>query len=74
MDAISVGIKLKAMRGSRLQAKVAADLGISKSAIAMYENGERVPKDDIKIAIAKYYGTTVGSLFFDERSGGNREA
>lgn len=66
MDAVAIGNKLRMMRGDKLQIKVAADIGISKSAMAMYEGGERVPRDEIKEKIAEYYGTTVGSLFFDE--------
>lgn len=44
---------------------VAAALGISVSAIAMYETGARVPRDEIKVKLADYYGTTVQALFFD---------
>jgi len=31
----------------------------------MYENGKRIPKDDIKITLAKYYGSTVEAIFFE---------
>lgn len=56
--------KLSQLRGDKSQTAVAAAVGISTSALAMYENGHRVPRDEIKIALAKYYGTTVGELFF----------
>ena len=52
------------LRGDKSREKVAADLNISVSAIKMYELGERIPRDDIKIRIAKYYGRSVGSIFF----------
>lgn len=55
--------KLSQLRGDKSQTAVAAAVGISTSALAMYENGHRVPRDEIKIALAKYYGTTVGELF-----------
>jgi transcriptional regulator with XRE-family HTH domain len=56
--------KLIAARGTRPREEVAVACGISVSALIMYEKGERVPKDDIKIRLAKYYGTTVGALFY----------
>jgi len=31
----------------------------------MYELGYRVPRDEIKMKLADYYGVTVQSLFFD---------
>ncbi len=64
MDAIAIGKELVRLRGSRTQEEVAKALGISLSAIGMYERGERIPRDEIKIAIAKYYDTTVQSIFF----------
>ena len=41
---------------------------ISLSAISMYENGQRVPRDEIKVKLADYYHTTVQALFFDTDS------
>ena len=32
--------------------------------LAMYEQGERIPRDDIKIKIASYYNRTVDFIFF----------
>lgn len=64
MDAIAIGRELVRLRGSRTQEEVAKALGISLSAIGMYERGERIPRDEIKIAIAKYYDKTVQSIFF----------
>lgn len=58
--------KLIKMRGDKSQTTVAAAVGISTSAIAMYECGKRVPRDEIKVALARYFGTTVGYLFFDQ--------
>ena len=42
----------------------AAALHVSRSAIYMYERGERRPPDDVKVAMAKLYGMTVQDLFF----------
>lgn len=57
---------LRSMRGDRRREIVAADVGISVSSLTAYENGTRVPRDDIKCALAKYYGLSVGELFFAE--------
>lgn len=62
-----IGQELSAMRGSTQRKSVAEACGISESAIQMYENGERVPRDEIKVALAAYYHTTVGYLFFGEK-------
>lgn len=64
MDAVLIGRKLKTLRGSSTQSETAKSLGISISALAMYENGCRIPRDEIKLKIAKYYGKTVEEIFF----------
>lgn len=38
----------------------------SASAIAMYENGSRVPRDEVKIKLSKIFGKTIEELFFNE--------
>ena len=58
--------KLRFLRGSKTQAEVAKRIGITPSSWAMYERGERVPRDDVKILIAKYFGKTVQEIFFDQ--------
>jgi len=59
-----MGETLKKLRGSRTQAEVAKALGISISALSMYENGERIPRDEVKKRVAEYYGRTVQHIFF----------
>ena len=49
----------------KTQQEVASALGLSVSAIAMYEAGVRVPRDEVKLALAQYYQTTVGYIFFN---------
>jgi len=66
MDALTIGKRLIQLRGDKTQEEVATALGISLSAIGMYERGERVPRDEVKIAIAKYFDTTVQALFYAE--------
>lgn len=60
-----IGERLTALRGNRAREEVATAVGVSRSAIAMYEQGERIPRDDIKIRIARYYQRTVQEIFFD---------
>lgn len=60
------GKKLEELRGNRSRAVVASDVGISESALAMYEAGQRNPRDDVKLALANYYGVSVASLFFNQ--------
>lgn len=63
---MKAGEKLKELRGERSQAEVAKAVMISDSAISSYENGERIPRDDVKKRLAKYYGTTVQEIFYAE--------
>ena len=66
MVEMSVGQKLKHLRGDKTQAEIAAQVGVTESAIKMYEADERSPRDSIKIRLANLFGLTVGSLFFGE--------
>ena len=63
-DKKAIGHKLRELRGEKTMQQVADDIGISKSAINMYENGERIPRDEIKVKFARYYGLSVESIFF----------
>lgn len=65
MDSVKIGNKLKELRGSLSREELAIKLGVSLSAIQMWESGERVPRDAQKIALAKFYGVTVESIFFN---------
>lgn len=60
-----VAKRLVKLRGKKSREEVANALGVSVSAIAMYENGERIPRDIIKIKIAEYYKKSVQEIFFD---------
>lgn len=62
---MSTGAKLKELRGSKTQQEAAEGIGITKSALAMYERDERIPRDEVKIRIANYYGVSVLFLFFN---------
>ena len=62
-----IGAKLRELRGDKVQSEVATDLKISISALSMYEQGERTPRDEVKKRFANYYGVPVGTLFFGEQ-------
>ena len=62
--AVKIGERLKTLRGVRTRTGVARELGISYSALCNYENGIRIPPDDVKILIANYYGVSVQELFY----------
>lgn len=64
MDNALIGKRLIELRGSRTQEEVARACDLSLSAVGMYERGERVPRDEIKIRLAKYYNKTVQDIFF----------
>ena len=61
-----VAKKLRELRGTKTMEDVAWRVGISTSALGMYETGARMPRDEIKKRLAKYYGVEVGTLFFNE--------
>lgn len=65
-SAKEIGRDLLALRGDTPREDVAKAVGVSYSAMQMYECGERVPRDETKVALANYYHTTVGALFFAE--------
>lgn len=66
MDAKKTGEMLRALRERDHKSldEVAQDLEVSKSALAMYERGERIPRDGVKVRIARYYNRSVQSIFF----------
>ena len=64
MDAVDIGKRLIELRGNRTQEEVARANDISVSAIGMYERGERIPRDELKIRLAAYYNKTVQEIFY----------
>ncbi|WP_336770693.1 helix-turn-helix transcriptional regulator [Bacillus bombysepticus] len=53
------------LRNEKSREEVARAVGISVSTLQMYENGQRIPRDNIKIKLADFYGVTVQTIFFD---------
>ena len=66
MDSIKIGSRIKGLRTERGESteELAKSLGISCSAVGMYETGQRIPRDEIKIRIAEHFTVPVESIFF----------
>lgn len=62
----TTGMILRELRGKKTQEKVANELGITKSSWAMYERDERIPRDEIKIRIAKHFSKSVQEIFYNQ--------
>ena len=65
MNSDVIAQRLVELRGTKSRESVAKAVGVSVSAISMYENGERIPRDDVKIRFAEYYQKSVQEIFFD---------
>lgn len=59
----SIGKRLKEARGNIPRKEVCENVGISLSALMMYENDKRTPRDEIKVKLARYYGKGIEELF-----------
>lgn len=66
MEGNSIGARLKELRKAKGKtiAEVAKAVEISESALSMYECDQRVPRDNIKVALADYYNKPIGKIFF----------
>ena len=66
MNQTLIANRLKAYRGNMTQKEVADAVGVTAMAISQYEKGERIPRDDVKVKIAKLFNKTVDEIFFAE--------
>ena len=64
IDPVVIGARLRKLRGEKTLETMSAETGISRSALNMYELGERIPRDMNKIILAEYYGKSVEEIFF----------
>ncbi len=66
MDKMKMAQRLKdlRMKTGKSQAEVAKTLDISLSSYTKYEAGIKVPRDEMKVKIADFYGQTVQNIFF----------
>lgn len=63
-----IGQKIKRLREMRKISRenLCNEVGITQSAISMYENGQRIPRDEIKVKLARALGVSIEELFFTE--------
>ena len=64
VDKEKIGKTLTILRGEETREEIAKKIGVSVSAWQMYENGQRIPKDEIKVKIASYFKKSVGEIFY----------
>lgn len=64
IDAQTIGERLRALRDTKTQKEVGDAIGVTAMAISQYERGERVPSDSVKVALARYFNSTVEAIFF----------
>lgn len=57
--------KLVELRGTRTQKEVAQAINVCQSTYSMYENGERLPSDEVKKRIAEYHKCSVQFIFYN---------
>lgn len=68
MEKSGIGQTLAMLRKERGETltDVAQAVGITQSAVSMYENGLRVPRDPIKKKLSVHFGVSVEQIFFAE--------
>ena len=64
-NAKEIGERIKKLRGNESRLAVANACDISVSALSMYECGQRIPRDEIKIKLANHFKKSVESIFFN---------
>ena len=62
---VRLRVKQLRLENNKTQEEVASAVGISKSALSMYENGSRIPRDEIKLRLSSYYKKSVKFIFFN---------
>ena len=67
MDAKAIGERLVKLRGTKTREEVANAVNISVSALSMYEQGKRIPRDNIKIRISAYYKKPIHTIFYAQK-------
>lgn len=61
---VTTARRLRELRGRRTLQEVHDATGIEISTLSNYEQGIRIPTDDNKRILARYYGKTVDDIFF----------
>jgi DNA-binding XRE family transcriptional regulator len=66
MNKQEIGRRLKALRIEKkmTQMDLSKELGIPQATIASYETGARMPMDETKVQLARFFGVTIDELFY----------
>ena len=66
----TIGDTLRALRIAKGKtiSEAAHDIGVTPSALSMYESNARVPRDNIKVAISDYYKRPIQKIFYPKRT------
>lgn len=67
LESKTIGMRLQQLRGEHTRADVAKAVGASERAIQSYECGDRIPRDEMKVKLARLFGKTVEQIFFAEK-------
>ena len=67
VDMVKAGKRLRELRGIRTRTGVSRETGIPYSSLEAYEFSTREPSSSIKEKLARYYGTTVEDIFFNNK-------
>lgn len=61
----SMAKRIRDLRVSRgeSQQELAAAVLVTDAAISAYENGDRVPRDEVKVRISEHFGVPVQDIF-----------
>ena len=60
----TIGEKLRNLRGNKTLEEVSNKVGVTTQALWNYEKDVRVPRDEIKLKLCKYYNVSVEEVFF----------
>ncbi|MEI7667453.1 MAG: helix-turn-helix transcriptional regulator [Erysipelotrichaceae bacterium] len=66
MDRVKIGMRLMALRGTKTREEVGYFTKITCKSLESYERGYRMPVDAAKVKLARYYGVTVDSIFYQD--------
>lgn len=66
INAKTIGLKIKNLRESNnlTQEEFCKKVDITQSALSNYENGLRIPRDEVKLRIARCFDTSIEAIFY----------
>lgn len=64
IDKEKVAKKLRELRGNIPRKSLANVLGVGTTAIGNYEDGKRIPVDDVKLRYSLFFNIPVDEIFF----------